>query len=249
MPYSGRWLPAGEEGARLGPEETSDAALRRDRAGSSSCLRSDGGFARRRARFASVTIRRRPTPVCWRDFANAFRMCRRWSGSGCSTIHRSISLCLSAVPRDRAALAIEAMRRGKDVMVDKPGVTTPDQLAAVEAAVRETGRIWSIALGRLTSPSVQAALGVARSGELGRLVSPDQPGAAPAEPGAAAGLVLRSRGVWRDYHRYRRALDRPVSGLRGCVRRRRSPPARSAALARSRLASKTSPRSPCTAAG
>ena len=63
------------------------------------------------------------------------------------------------------------MRHGKDVMVDKPGVTTPDQLAAVEAAVRETGRIWSIALGRLTSPSVQAALEVARSGELGRLVS------------------------------------------------------------------------------
>jgi len=80
-------------------------------------------------------------------------------------------IVLAAVPRDRAAVAIEAMRRGKDVMVDKPGVTTPDQLAAVEAAVRETGRIWSICLGRLTSPSVQAALGVARSGELGRLVS------------------------------------------------------------------------------
>ena len=75
------------------------------------------------------------------------------------------------VPCDRAALAIEAMRRGKDVMVDKPGVTTPDQLATVEAAARQTGRIWSVALGRLTSPSVQAALRVVRSGELGRLVS------------------------------------------------------------------------------
>jgi predicted dehydrogenase len=80
-------------------------------------------------------------------------------------------IVLAAVPCDRAALAIEAMRRGKDVMVDKPGVTTPEQLAAVEAAVRETGRIWSIALGRLTSPAIQAALEVARSGELGRLVS------------------------------------------------------------------------------
>jgi predicted dehydrogenase len=79
-------------------------------------------------------------------------------------------IVLCAVPRDRADLAIEAMRRGKDVMVDKPGVTTPDQLVAVEAAVRETGRIWSVCLGRLTSPAVQAALGVVRSGELGRLV-------------------------------------------------------------------------------
>jgi predicted dehydrogenase len=78
---------------------------------------------------------------------------------------------LAAIPRDRAALAIEAMRRGKDVMVDKPGVTTLAQLEAVEATVRQTGRIWSVALGRLTSPAVQAALAVARSGELGRLVS------------------------------------------------------------------------------
>jgi predicted dehydrogenase len=80
-------------------------------------------------------------------------------------------IVLAAVPSDRAAVAIDAMRRGKDVMVDKPGVTTADQLAAVEAAVRETGRIWSVCLGRLTSPSIQAALDVARSGELGRLVS------------------------------------------------------------------------------
>jgi predicted dehydrogenase len=80
-------------------------------------------------------------------------------------------IVLAAIPWGRADAAIEAMRRGKDVMVDKPGVTTADQLAAVEATVRETGRIWSVALGRLTSPAVQAALGVARSGELGRLVS------------------------------------------------------------------------------
>jgi predicted dehydrogenase len=71
-------------------------------------------------------------------------------------------IVLGSVPRDRAAMAIEAMRRGKDVMVDKPGVTTTDQLEAVEAAVRETGRIWSICLGRLTSPTIQAALAVAR---------------------------------------------------------------------------------------
>jgi predicted dehydrogenase len=78
---------------------------------------------------------------------------------------------LSAVPRDRAGMAIEAMRRGKHVMTDKPGVTTLDQLAAVEAASRETGCIWSVVVGSLISPAVQEALRVARSGELGRLVS------------------------------------------------------------------------------
>ena len=77
---------------------------------------------------------------------------------------------IAARPCDRADLAIAAMQRGKDVMVDKPGITTLEQLAAVERAVQETGRIWSICLGRLASPAVQEALRIVRSGELGRLV-------------------------------------------------------------------------------
>jgi predicted dehydrogenase len=77
---------------------------------------------------------------------------------------------IAARPCDRAELAIAAMRRGKDVMVDKPGITTPEQLAAVERAVAETGRIWSICIGRLASPAIQQALHIVRSGELGRLV-------------------------------------------------------------------------------
>ena len=77
---------------------------------------------------------------------------------------------IAARPCDRADLAVAAMRRGKDVMLDKPGVTTSEQLAAVERAVAETGRIWSICLGRLGSPAVQEALRIVRSGEVGRLV-------------------------------------------------------------------------------
>jgi len=77
---------------------------------------------------------------------------------------------ISAVPQNRAELAIAAMRRGKDVMVDKPGITTLAQLLAVQQAVEETGRLWSIGLGRLMSPAVQAALQVVRSGEIWRLV-------------------------------------------------------------------------------
>jgi len=84
---------------------------------------------------------------------------------------RSIDfVVIAAVPRDRADLAIAAMQRGKDVMLDKPGVTTFAQLAAVERAVAETGRIWSVCLGRLVSPAAQEALRIVRSGEIGRLV-------------------------------------------------------------------------------
>jgi len=79
-------------------------------------------------------------------------------------------IVLSAVPCDRAALAIEAMRRGKDVVSDKPGVTTLEQLNAVRQAVQETGRLWSVCVGRVASPAIQEAVRVVRSGELGRLV-------------------------------------------------------------------------------
>ena len=50
----------------------------------------------------------------------------------------------AAIPGDRAAIAIEAMRHGKDVMSDKPGLTSFEQLAAVRKVQEETGRIFSI---------------------------------------------------------------------------------------------------------
>src|SRR5689334_4766169 len=50
----------------------------------------------------------------------------------------------AAVPRDRARIAIEAMRAGKDVLVDKPGVIASDALEQVQQVVKETGRIFSI---------------------------------------------------------------------------------------------------------
>jgi len=53
-------------------------------------------------------------------------------------------ICISAIPRDRAGLAIRAMRSGKDVMTDKPGVTTFAQLEDVKRTVAETGKIFSI---------------------------------------------------------------------------------------------------------
>ena len=46
---------------------------------------------------------------------------------------------IAARPCDRAELAVAAMQRGKDVMVDKPGVTTSEQLAAVERPCGKPG--------------------------------------------------------------------------------------------------------------
>jgi predicted dehydrogenase len=58
---------------------------------------------------------------------------------------KTIQLIVCAgVPSERATLGIEAMRHGKDFMVDKPGITSFEQLAAVRKAQAETGRIYSI---------------------------------------------------------------------------------------------------------
>ncbi|MEO1701335.1 MAG: Gfo/Idh/MocA family oxidoreductase [Pseudomonadota bacterium] len=51
---------------------------------------------------------------------------------------------ISAIPSDRADLAIAAMEAGKDVMVDKPGCTTLDQLKRIREVQARTGRIWSV---------------------------------------------------------------------------------------------------------
>jgi predicted dehydrogenase len=77
----------------------------------------------------------------------------------------------AAVPRDRAALAIAAMHRGKDVLVDKPGVTTFAQLAEVERTAAETGRIFSVCFSeRFLTPSTDMALKLVREGAIGRVV-------------------------------------------------------------------------------
>jgi predicted dehydrogenase len=58
---------------------------------------------------------------------------------------KAIQLVVSAsIPKERAPLAIAAMRHGKDVMLDKPGITTLAQLAEVKKVQAETKRICSI---------------------------------------------------------------------------------------------------------
>ena len=57
----------------------------------------------------------------------------------------SIPLVLTAaILNERAGISIEAMRHGKDVMSDKPGMTSLEQLAEVKRVQAETGRIYSV---------------------------------------------------------------------------------------------------------
>lgn len=80
-------------------------------------------------------------------------------------------ILISAVPEDRAALAIEAMEAGKDVMVDKPGCTTLEQLAAIKATQARTGRIWSVNFSeRFEVRAVTKAAELVRQGAIGRVI-------------------------------------------------------------------------------
>ena len=80
-------------------------------------------------------------------------------------------VCNAAVPADRAGLAVTAMRHGKDVMCDKPGATTAEQLADLRAAVAETGRIFSICFSeRLAVRAAQKAGELVHAGAIGRVV-------------------------------------------------------------------------------
>lgn len=77
----------------------------------------------------------------------------------------------AAIPADRAAIAIEAMRAGKDVGTDKPGCTTAEQLAALRRTVAETRRIWSVNYSeRFEVAAVTRALELVVAGAIGRVV-------------------------------------------------------------------------------
>ncbi|MEM1235951.1 MAG: Gfo/Idh/MocA family oxidoreductase [Pseudomonadota bacterium] len=78
---------------------------------------------------------------------------------------------ISAVPADRADLAIEAMEAGKDVMVDKPGCTTLEQLERIREVQKRTGRIWSVNFSeRFEVPATTKASELVEAGAIGRVI-------------------------------------------------------------------------------
>ncbi len=86
-----------------------------------------------------------PEDALAKPFADAYSGARRVATAAEIYEDESIQLVVTAAILDeRAGIAIAAMRHGKDVMTDKPGMVSLDQLAAVKAVQQETGRIFSV---------------------------------------------------------------------------------------------------------
>lgn len=84
----------------------------------------------------------------------------------------SIALVVSAaIPDERGPLGIRVMQHGKDYMVDKPGLTTLEQLAEVRRVQAQTRRIYSILYGeRLENRATVKAGELVAAGAIGRVI-------------------------------------------------------------------------------
>ena len=106
------------------------------------------------------------------DYLKAFPQAKRVADKRAILEDTSIQLVVSAtIPDVRAATAIEVMQHGKDVMVDKPGVITLDELAAVRKVQVETGRIFSVCFSeRFENRATEKASQLVAAGAIGRVV-------------------------------------------------------------------------------
>jgi predicted dehydrogenase len=77
----------------------------------------------------------------------------------------------AAIPADRPAIAIRAMRAGKDVMLDKPGAIHLAQVAELEQVAAETGRLLSICFSeRFVVRACETASRLVAEGAIGRVI-------------------------------------------------------------------------------
>lgn len=105
-------------------------------------------------------------------FAEKYPQARRVADRRAILEDPSIQLVLTAaVLNERAGISMEIMRHGKDVMSDKPGMTTLAQLAELKRVQAETGRIYSVCYSEHfeTRSTVRAGELVA-AGAIGKVV-------------------------------------------------------------------------------
>ena len=84
----------------------------------------------------------------------------------------SIQLVLtSQIANERAAIGIRAMKHGKDVLSDKPGITTLEDLAAIRKTIAETKKIYAIMYSeRLEVKAAVKAGELVQAGAIGKVI-------------------------------------------------------------------------------
>lgn len=85
---------------------------------------------------------------------------------------KSIQLILSSgIASERAPLGVRVMKHGKDYMVDKPGITSLEQLAEVRKVQKETRRIYSIMFSeRFENRATVKAGELVKAGAIGKVI-------------------------------------------------------------------------------
>jgi predicted dehydrogenase len=106
------------------------------------------------------------------QYAQVFPQARRVRDEREILEDATIQLIISAaIPDQRAAIGIAAMRHGKDYMTDKPGFTTLAQLEQVRKVQAATGRIYSICFSeRFENAATVRAGELVAAGAIGRVV-------------------------------------------------------------------------------
>jgi predicted dehydrogenase len=105
-------------------------------------------------------------------FGDKFPQAKRVADRRAILEDNSIQMVLtSAIPGDRAGIAIEAMQHGKDVMSDKPGMTSHAQLAEIKKVQAETKRIFSVCYSEhFETRSTVKAGELVKAGAIGQVI-------------------------------------------------------------------------------
>lgn len=123
-----------------------------------------------RAAGAELVSFHTPEDALARPFVGHFPQAARAESRAAILDDPSLALIVgAAIPDERAAIGVAAMRHGKDYLSDKPGFTTLAQLDEARQVQAETGRIHAVFYGeRFENAATVRAGELVRAGAIGR---------------------------------------------------------------------------------
>lgn len=106
-------------------------------------------------------------------FGDKYPEARRVSEPAAILEDETIAIVVTAaIPGDRADICLAAMRHGKDVLTDKPGMTTFAQLEEIQQVQKQTGRIFSVLYSEhFEVPATVEAGNLIAAGAIGQVVN------------------------------------------------------------------------------